>query len=226
MNRRLLWMGILFALVLPHWAFGEEGDIGVRVITIVVQQLGATPETITESTSFIDDLGADELDIVELVRAFEKEFGCDVPDGATKAILTVGGTIKYFQTCKGKSPRAATPNVIAQDISDADFESAVLNSKRPVVVHFWAEWCGPCRMIASALDEFAATMNREVKIVKLNVDENSATPEKYNIMSIPTLMLFKNGGLASSQVGASPKRKLEQWIRASTTTMKRKYRVK
>src|SRR5215204_65007 len=100
-------------------------------------------------------------------------------------------------------------------VSDATFESEVLKSAEPVVVHFWAEWCGPCRMIAPALEEIAGTMNGKVKIVKLNVDENPATAAKYGIMSIPTLMLFKNGELASRQVGAVPKAKLEQWITAA-----------
>ena len=97
-------------------------------------------------------------------------------------------------------------------VSDADFEAQVLKSAEPVVVDFWAEWCGPCKMIAPALEELAGSMNGKVKIVKLNVDENPATAGKYGIMSIPTLMLFKNGELASRQVGAAPKQKLEQWI--------------
>ena len=101
-------------------------------------------------------------------------------------------------------------------VSDKDFEAEVLKSAQPVVVDFWAEWCGPCRMIAPALEEIAGTMNGKVKIVKLNVDENPATAAKYGIMSIPTLMLFKNGELASRQVGAAPKQKLEAWITSST----------
>ena len=101
-------------------------------------------------------------------------------------------------------------------VSDSNFETEVLKSAEPVVVDFWAEWCGPCRMIAPALEEIAGTMGGKVKIVKLNVDENPATAAKYGIMSIPTLMLFKNGELASRQVGAAPKQKLEQWITSST----------
>ena len=96
--------------------------------------------------------------------------------------------------------------------SDASFESDVLKASAPVVVDFWAEWCGPCRMIAPALDEISGAMGEKVKIVKLNVDENPATAAKYGIMSIPTLMIFKNGELSSRQVGAAPKAKLEQWI--------------
>ena len=97
-------------------------------------------------------------------------------------------------------------------VSDQDFDAEVLKSSQPVVVDFWAEWCGPCKQIAPALDEIAGAMNGKVKIVKLNVDENPATAAKYGIMSIPTLMLFKNGELASRQIGAAPKQKLEQWI--------------
>ena len=97
-------------------------------------------------------------------------------------------------------------------VSDDTFEMEVLNASQPVVVDFWAEWCGPCRMIAPALEEISAELDGQVKIVKLNVDENPGVASKYGIMSIPTLMLFKNGELASRQVGAAPKQKLEQWI--------------
>jgi thioredoxin 1 len=97
-------------------------------------------------------------------------------------------------------------------VSDSNFDSEVLKSNEPVVVDFWAEWCGPCKMIAPALEEIAGSLGDKVKIVKLNVDENPATAQKYGIMSIPTLMLFKNGELASRQVGAAPRQKLEQWI--------------
>ena len=85
----------------------------------------------------------------------------------------------------------------------------------PVVVDFWAEWCGPCRMIAPALDEIAGAMGDKVKIVKLNVDESPKTASKYGVMSIPTLMIFKGGEMASRQVGAAPKQKLQQWITAA-----------
>jgi thioredoxin 1 len=97
-------------------------------------------------------------------------------------------------------------------VSDADFDSEVLKATGAVVVDFWAEWCGPCRMIAPALEEISGSLNGKVKIVKLNVDENPQTASKYGVMSIPTLMLFKNGEMASRQVGAAPKQKLEQWI--------------
>jgi thioredoxin 1 len=99
--------------------------------------------------------------------------------------------------------------------TDATFEQDVLKATEPVVVDFWAEWCGPCRMIAPALEEISKSLSGKVKIVKLNVDQNPGTAAKFGIMSIPTLMLFKNGELASRQIGAAPKAKLEQWITAA-----------
>ena len=96
--------------------------------------------------------------------------------------------------------------------SDASFETDVLKAAEPVVVDFWAEWCGPCRMIAPALEEISGQLGDKVKIVKLNVDENPDTAAKYGIMSIPTLLMFKNGEISSRQVGAAPKQKLQQWI--------------
>jgi thioredoxin 1 len=97
-------------------------------------------------------------------------------------------------------------------VTDATFEKDVLKASGPVVVDFWAEWCGPCRAIAPALEEISKSLAGKVKIVKLNVDENPSTAAKYGIMSIPTLMLFKGGQLASRQIGGAPKQKLEQWI--------------
>ena len=97
-------------------------------------------------------------------------------------------------------------------VSDATFESEVLKATEPVVVDFWAEWCGPCRMIAPALEEISGSLGAKVKIVKLNVDENPQTAAKYGIQSIPTLMIFKSGQMASRQIGAVPRQKLEQWI--------------
>src|SRR6186997_2066267 len=88
-----------------------------------------------------------------------------------------------------------TPMAVGK-VSDADFESEVLKANGPVVVDFWAEWCGPCRMIAPALDEIAGAMGDKVKIVKLNVDESPKTASKYGVMSIPTLMIFKGGEMA------------------------------
>jgi thioredoxin 1 len=100
-----------------------------------------------------------------------------------------------------------------EKVSDDDFEAQVLKATEPVVVDFWAEWCGPCKMIAPALEEISnGALASKMKIFKLNVDENPRTAAKYNVMSIPTLMVFKNGELASRQVGAAPKSHLEKWI--------------
>ncbi len=96
--------------------------------------------------------------------------------------------------------------------TDAHFEEDVINASIPVVVDFWAEWCGPCRQIAPALEEISAELGSKVKIVKLNVDENPETAAKFGIRSIPTLLLFKNGANVSNHVGAAPKTALASWI--------------
>lgn len=102
-----------------------------------------------------------------------------------------------------------------EKVSDQSFEEDVIKSSAPVIVDFWAEWCGPCRMVAPILDEVSGEMGEKIRIVKLNVDENPQTASKYGIMSIPTLLLFKDGKIASRQVGAAPKAKLVQWINAA-----------
>jgi len=96
--------------------------------------------------------------------------------------------------------------------TDANFDTDVLQSDKPVLVDFWAEWCGPCRMIAPALEELAEELGEQVQIVKLDIDENPDAPTKYGVRGIPTMILFKNGQQAATQVGAMPKSAIKQWI--------------
>jgi thioredoxin 1 len=97
-------------------------------------------------------------------------------------------------------------------ITDQNFETEVLKAEGAVLVDFWAEWCGPCKMIAPALEDLAADMGGKVTIAKLNIDENPGIPTKYGVRGIPTLMLFRNGEVTATKVGALPKGALYQWV--------------
>jgi len=97
-------------------------------------------------------------------------------------------------------------------VTDNNFEQEVLKSSAPVLVDYWAEWCGPCKMIAPVLEEIAREYGGRVKVAKLNIDENPATPPKYGIRGIPTLMLFKNGGVEATKVGAVSKSQLSAFL--------------
>ncbi len=96
--------------------------------------------------------------------------------------------------------------------SDATFEQEVLKSDQPVLVDFWAEWCGPCKMIGPSLEEISGELEGKLKVVKINIDENPMAPSKYGVRSIPTLLVFKNGQVAATKIGAEPKQRLMQWI--------------
>jgi thioredoxin 1 len=97
-------------------------------------------------------------------------------------------------------------------VTDASFDADVLNSQIPVLVDYWAEWCGPCRMIAPILDEISQDYAGRIKVAKVNIDENRDTATKFNIRGIPTLMLFKDGGVAATKVGALSKSQLAAFI--------------
>ncbi len=97
-------------------------------------------------------------------------------------------------------------------VDNSNFQADVLNAREPVVVDFWAEWCGPCKMIGPSLEEIATELGGKVKIAKLNIDENPELAAQYGVRSIPTLMIFKGGEVADMKVGAAPKTALSHWI--------------
>lgn len=99
-----------------------------------------------------------------------------------------------------------------QTISDDEFESAVLRSAELVVVFYWAEWCGPCRMMMPSLDDISHEMRAELKVVRIDIDKDPKNPRNYNIRSIPTLLIFKDGKVLATKIGAEPKQKLVSWI--------------
>lgn len=104
-------------------------------------------------------------------------------------------------------------NIVA--VGDSDFETEVLAGELPVLVDFWAEWCGPCKAIAPHLEALAGEMSDSLSVAKVDVDSNPSTPAKYGVRGIPTLILFKDGEVAATKVGAMPKAKLAEWVRGA-----------
>ena len=100
-------------------------------------------------------------------------------------------------------------------ITDSNFDEEIKNSKVPILVDFWAEWCGPCKQIGPILEEIAIEQITKIKVLKLNIDENPETPQKFGVRGIPTLMLFKEGKLVESKVGSLPKTALDAWIQSN-----------
>tara|TARA_Y100001970_G_C13754034_1_gene612415 strand:+ start:195 stop:515 length:321 start_codon:yes stop_codon:yes gene_type:complete len=100
-------------------------------------------------------------------------------------------------------------------INDSNFDEEIKNSQVPIIVDFWAEWCGPCKIIGPILEEIALEQESKIKIFKLNIDDNPETPQKFGVRGIPTLMLFKEGKLIDSKVGSLPKTSLTAWIQSN-----------
>ena len=103
----------------------------------------------------------------------------------------------------------------AKNVTTATFQADVLSSDKPVLVDFWAEWCGPCKMIGPSLEEISEELAGQVEIVKLNIDDHPDTPAKYGVRGIPTMILFKDGEIADTKVGAAPKAQLKSWLEAA-----------
>ena len=101
---------------------------------------------------------------------------------------------------------------MSNHVTDQEFEAKVLKASGPVLVDFWAEWCGPCRQLSPILDQVATEMGDKVTVVKVNIDQNPDAPTKYGVRGIPTLILFKNGQPASTKVGSLPKSQLKEWL--------------
>ena len=102
--------------------------------------------------------------------------------------------------------------MVTKTVTDQSFADDVLGAEGPVLVDFWAEWCGPCRMIAPALEEISTELGDKITVAKLNIDENPDVPSRYGVRGIPTMLLFKDGKLLDTKVGASPKGPLREWI--------------
>ena len=104
---------------------------------------------------------------------------------------------------------------MTKEITDSEFEQEVINSKGPVLIDFWAEWCGPCKMLGPIIEQLSVEMKDKIKIVKMNIDDNPEAPSSLGIRSIPTMMIFKNGKPGATKIGAIPKNSIKAWIDSS-----------
>ena len=105
---------------------------------------------------------------------------------------------------------------MTQQVSDTEFEQEVLKSDKPVIVDFWAEWCGPCKAMSPLVYELSSEMSEKVKVVKVNIDENPEVPTKYGVRGIPTFMVFKDGAVKETKVGGMSKTQLTEWVEKAT----------